>query len=609
MQAYCGICPNPPPSSAVVCSATCCCPGGTCSPIPVSQATLFTFTVLFGRLTAVEILTLGESLGTQFGCMIQNLINLYTMNGYFNSNLFYVSLWYSFVISSLNSPSATLTCTTLSNPFFFIVSNGLNIDQVILMTKSYTVRDSFYREGLCARDHVSCDAVIAESASVGTSSVPIVSVSNLESRAFSGMVAHMDATVEFINCRYTPILSDSNLNLKWQFQLPLDSLTALEAVVLDEKPFFVTGVEAVATMIGIRFTGTVLNNSGVQEQASGVIILVLASSPILGPVNFVTFGPYLTERPIRENQVTVQADRSRTDFYYLGFGSPDSNTYNNQYVTLVQLNGIDLTLGSLAKLAAIPAGSSLFELERVFRAKYLYGKKPISTFHVCDCRIAVGYDDGAVHFYCCQTFQSFNAEISPICSCCDVGIPTKIRWCCRSRTLVVLYTRYIVQDQRLRHFRTQTFLRAYFVDFERLADPHNDDNLRSCIETLWSVKGCGAVNFEICCRRDRECPIVYVLADNHGKWYLRAYEDGKLLATARLNGRVAGGSMSLSSCQDGRRCRCCKCGVFIPFTLPDGESGLRHLEPSTTTFVNPVVCLCIRQCGSGERDNDDRFIF
>lgn len=608
MQAYCGVCPNPPTSPAIVCSDACCCPGGTCSTIPASQATLFAFTVLFGRFTSAEILTLGNSLGAQFGCMVQSIINLYTVNGHFNSNLFYVSLWYAFVIAPLTSPSTPLTCTFLSNPFFFIVANGLSIDQVILMIQSYTVRDPFYREGLCARDHVSCDAVVAESESVGTSTVPIVSVSNLESRAFSGMVAHIDATVEFINCRYTPILSDSNLNLKWQFQLPLESVTALEAVVLDEKPFFVTGVEAIATMIGIRFTGTVQNNSGAEEQASGVMILVLASSPVLGPVNFVTFGPYLNERPVRDSQVTVQADRTRADFYYLGFGTPDSNTYNDQYLSLVQLNGIDLTLGSLAKLAAIPAGSSLFELESVFRARYLYGKKPISTFHICDCRIAVGYDDGSIHFYCCQTFQSFDAEIAPICSCCDVGIPTKIRWCCHSRTLVVLYTRYIRQDQRLRRFRTQTFLRAYFVDFDRLVGSCDDECRRSCIETLWSVKGCEAVNFEICCKKDIECPIVYVLVDNHGKWYLRAYEDGKLLATARLNGKVANGSMALSSCQDARRCKCCRCGVFIPFNLPDGGNNIRRLEPSTTTFVNPVVCLCIRQCG-GQRDNGDRFVF
>jgi hypothetical protein len=483
---------------------------------------------------------------------------------------------------------------------------------------------SRYIPGHCGRDHVSCEPVITDS-QYAVVAPNIVSVSEMKSAAFSGLVAHADFTMEFINCF-------NSKTAKWRFcmtdiltaaGLPLPyltyTLTAFEASVTDEKVIYVKGFPLTVTQVAARF---VARSKTSNSAYSGIYTFVVMSIPGIGSFPILQLKGLLDETTpnyltLSENQVSEAADSTRHLYYYLArldTGSPNK-------LQLRALKNFELTINALENIKK--ANGSLKKLESILGVIKARRTGCISTFTVCNCRIAVGYCNGVIRFLCCQSLQQLDCVVPPACDCNPVAVPVSMQWCCCENTLYVRYVRNVRVPNPVFNIQVipKSFIRAYKVDADKLeyngsnsGDSHDDE--KGCVEHLYTIKGCNITAMSVCCR-EGQCAIVYALIrDSDGSnWYLRAYVRGKAVATARLpqsfvideklsykvDVAAEGRSLAVARCLNRSKggCKCCKCGVFLPFKVLLVEQKFEF---------GLVGCLCVRECPENtSRTSEDRY--
>jgi hypothetical protein len=239
------------------------------------------------------------------------------------------------------------------------------------------------------------------------------------------------------------------------------------------------------------------------------------------------------------------------------------------------------------------------------------------TMAICDCVVAVSTLGGHINFYCCASLKRVPCGIKPVCKCTKyhVAIAKKLRWCCASKTLYALYRKMRIDRHGIIWSgKSRTFIRAYEVNTKCIMDhirpgcsstSHTEHDNCPCTKNLFSIRGCTIVNLEVCCRvGKRSCSVVYVLVKNWAnKYFLRAYTQGgsKLAATVALPFAVASESMAVSNPLKSKtkRCSCCRCGVFIPFSVPDSLIG-----PTVTKYSQPTGCLCLGEHYSESKSQD-----
>jgi hypothetical protein len=499
----------------------------------------------------------------------------------------------------------------------------LAIEQVYARTME---NNPYYRRGQCGAEYIGCNPKIVDSQVIDTSTSEIVSVSGLDSRAFSGLVAHKNGTVELINCNNTGLLTKSVWSLKLQ---GIKDLLAFSASVADEKTLHYKNNALTATVIIARFVQKDPKDS--DKIVSGITFLGFVSNPWTGVIKYASVKPALDKWPIPPSAVTQQVDRTRHVFYYMVRESE-----NDPRLTIHAMNNIEMIANSGLKIVKALSGPgtygsvSALEKELTYREiahsrSHRKAGASVTTFSLCGCTLAVGYADGSIVFFCCRSLLPYHrGHIAPVCSCKPAAVPRVMKWCCCNKELYVLYERCShhkvsrgVPNQEKKD-ECKGFIRTYQVSVDKLAtceDSHsadsNDSTDGNYVKLLYSIKGCPIKNFALCCAGERNT-VLYALLYTRGTWYLRAYVRGEEVATARLEGKVAGnGSIASSNCERTARdlvhvgnyandvdwnrgdcyrrsCKCCNCGVFVPLVVEKEEKK---------EFLQPVVCMCLRQCG------------
>lgn len=425
---------------------------------------------------------------------------------------------------------------------------------------------------------------------------------------------------------------------------------------LTSKPYQVTKAKAVlmdlveiggvtdefAMLIAIKFIGKLPSSMGEPQEYLGFLGVEFTKAGMQS-YKFNAFAMEDNKEPLQPTDrcLDLYADKKIGRLYYTVpvekdqlikgcHGMPDLPRLVRSSLHWVQ--SVDLTRESTEILFNSPNILTVKDMEIAFGQYRRSRLAHISSFNVCNCRVAVGSRfSGRVFILCCHSLRSCGV-IKPPCRprvecgrcerhpCLRFVYPLDIQWCCRcvSEKENQLWVRYQIvtickmgehhEDPRS---RSRTIIRSFAISTETDApacrrgtiseDSRNPcdcyaSSSESCtgetsaaapeprkqewIRLLYSIKGCKLVNFIVCCQG--ECPIVYGLIKVREQYYLRAYSgsNGKIFATVRL-----GGSPSLfmalapqcprghGSCHDSYdRAGCCSRSV-------SSESSEHHGPP------------------------------